>query len=142
MPYWRLFYHAVWSTKDRQPLIDPAWEKDLYGYLWGKTTALECISHAINGMTDHMHIVLSISPRLSVAAIIGQLKGASSHHIYEQYPDGAFAWQAEYSVFTISESALDKVVRYVNMQKQHHANGTLIEQLEAAPDYPPVSLGK
>ena len=33
MSYWRLFYHAVWSTQDRQPLIDPAWEKDLYGYL-------------------------------------------------------------------------------------------------------------
>jgi len=115
-------------------LIDPAWEKDLYDYLWGKTTALECIPHGINGMPDHMHIILSIPPRLSVATIIGQLKGASSHHINEKYLDGAFAWQAEYSVFTISESALDKVVGYVKMQKQHHANGTLIDRLEVAPD--------
>ncbi len=60
MSYWRLFYHTVWSTQDRQPLIDPAWDKELYGYLWGKATALECIPHAVNGMPDHMHIVLSI----------------------------------------------------------------------------------
>ena len=131
MSYWRLFYHAVWSTKDRQPLIDPAWEKDLYGYLWGKATALECIPHAINGMPDHLHMVLSIPPRLAVAATIGQLKGASSHHINEQYLQGVFAWQEEYSIFSISESALDKVVGYVNHQKQHHAKRTLIDRLEA-----------
>jgi putative transposase len=117
MPYWRLFYHVVWSTKDRQPLIDPAWEKDLYGYLWGKATALECIPHAINGMPDHMHVVLSIPPRLAIAEIVGQLKGASSHHNNAQYLDGAFAWQAEYSIFSISESVLEKTVAYINMQK-------------------------
>ena len=49
MPYWRLFYHIVWSTKNRLDLIDPAWEKDVYGYIWGKATALECIPHAIDG---------------------------------------------------------------------------------------------
>ena len=103
MPYWRLFYHAVWSTRDRQPLIDPAWEKDFYGYLWGKITFLECIPQAINGMPDHLHVVLSIPPRVAVASIIGQLKGASSHHINEQYLDGKFAWQGEYSIFSISE---------------------------------------
>jgi putative transposase len=134
MSYWRLFYHAVWSTKDRQPLIDSTWEKDLYGYLWGKATALECIPHAINGMPEHMHIVLSIPPRLTVAIIIGHLKGASSHRINEQFLAGKFAWQEEYSVFSISESALEKVVGYVNMQKQHHANRTLIDILEAIPD--------
>jgi REP element-mobilizing transposase RayT len=78
MPYWRLFYHIVWGTKNRLPLIESAWEKDLYGYIWGKATALECIPHAINGMSDHLHVVISIPPKLSVATLIGQLKGASS----------------------------------------------------------------
>ncbi len=134
MSYWRLFYHAVWSTQDRQPLIDPAWEKELYGYLWGKATALDCIPHAINGMPDHLHAVISIPPRLAVAAIIGQLKGASSHHINEEYLGGKFAWQGEYSIFSVSESALEKVVGYVNGQKRHHAERTLIDILEATPD--------
>jgi putative transposase len=130
MPYWRLFYHAVWSTKDRQPLIDPAWEQDLYGYLWGKATALGCIPHAINGMPDHQHIVISIPPRLAVASVIGQLKGAGSHYINEHYLKGEFTWQGEYSVFSVSESALDKVVGYVKAQKKHHAEKTLIDMLE------------
>jgi REP-associated tyrosine transposase len=134
MSYWRLFYHAVWSTKDRQPLIDPSWEKELYGYLWGKATALECIPHAINGMPDHLHISLSIPPRLAVAEVIGQLKGASSHHLNERHPGIGFAWQGEYSVFSLSESALNKVVRYVKAQKQHHSESTIIEILEKTPE--------
>ena len=134
MPYWRLFYHAIWSTKDRQPLIDPAWEKDLYGYLWGKATALECISHAIGGMPDHLHVVISIPPRLAIADILGQLKGASSHYANEKHLGGDFAWQGEYSVFSISESGLEKVISYVTAQKKHHADHTLMDILEATPD--------
>ena len=83
MPYWRLFYHIVWSTKYLLPLIEPAWEADLHGYMWGKATALECIPHAINGMPDHIHVVISIPPKLSIAKLIGQLKGASSHRVNE-----------------------------------------------------------
>lgn len=75
MPYWRLFYHAVWGTKNRLDLIDPAWENDLYGYIRGKATALECIPHAINGMSEHIHVVISIPPKLAVATVIGHLKG-------------------------------------------------------------------
>jgi len=134
MSYWRLFYHAVWSTQDRQPLIDPGWEKELYGYLWGKATALECIPHAINGMPDHLHIVVSIPPRLAVADIIGRLKGASSHHINERHPGFGFAWQGEYSVFSISESSLDKVVSYVKAQKRHHSERMIIDLFEKTPE--------
>lgn len=79
MPYWRLFYHVIWATKHRIQLIEPAWEYDLYGYIWGKSTALECIPHAIGGMYDHLHIAISIPPKLAVATVVGQLKGASSH---------------------------------------------------------------
>ena len=125
MPYWKLFYHAVWGTKNRLELIDPAWEKDLYGYIRGKATALECIPYVINGMPDHIHVVISIPPKLSVAILIGRLKGASSHHVNEEYAGGAFLWQAEYGVFSFSEKALSPIVDYVNNQKKHHANNTL-----------------
>lgn len=89
MPYWRLFYHVVWGTKNRLALIDPAWEKELHGYIRGKATALECIPHAIGGMPDHMHVVISIPPKLALATVIGQLKGASSHHVNQKYTGGS-----------------------------------------------------
>ncbi len=130
MSYWRLFYHVVWGTKNRLSLIDPAWEADLYGYIWGKATALECIPHAINGMPDHFHIAISIPPKLAIATLIGQLKGASSHHINEKYGEGLLVWQAEYGVLSFSEKSLPTIVSYVKNQKTHHAGNTLNAAME------------
>ena len=131
MPYWRLFYHIVWSTKYRLPLIEPAWEADLYGYMWGKATALECIPYAINGTPDHTHVVISIPPKLAVPTLIGRLKGSSSHRLNTMFVSNqAFAWQAEYSAFTFSEKALPSIVKYVENQKKHHAQRTLIDTME------------
>ena len=130
MPYWRLFYHITWGTKNRLALIESAWVSDLYGYLWGKATALECIPHTIDGMPDHIHVVISILPKVAVAELIGQLKGASSHQINENYADGSFAWQAEYGIVSFSEKALPIIVKYVRNQKEHHAQNTIKEALE------------
>ena len=130
MPYWRMFYHIVWGTKNREEFISPTWESDLYGYLWGKATALGCIPHAIGGMPDHVHVAISIPPKLAVAKTIGLLKGSSSHHINANYLNGVFAWQAEYGAFTFSERALPVIVAYVKNQKKHHAENTLNVQME------------
>jgi putative transposase len=131
MPYWKLFYHIVWSTKHRLPLIEPAWEDDLYGYMWGKATALQCIPHVINGTTDHTHVVISIPPKLCVATVIGQLKGASSHRANQLFVSNrAFAWQEEYGVFSFSEKSLSTIVEYVKNQKQHHADSSIKMSME------------
>ena len=134
MPYWRLFYHVLWTTKNRWPLIEPAWEADLHGYLCGKATALNCIPHAINGIEDHIHVALSIPPRLAVADVVGQLKGASSYHInHAILTEERFAWQAEYGVVSFAERFLPSVVAYVRNQKEHHSNETLWPLLEETP---------
>ena len=130
MPYWRLFYHIVWGTKNRLDLIDPAWEKDLYGYMWGKATALGCLPHAMGGMSDHSHVAISIPPKLCVATMIGQIKGASSHYINEKYAGRSFLWQAEYGVFSFSEKSLPVIVDYINKQKKHHADNSLSIDME------------
>lgn len=130
MPYWRLFYHIVWGTKNREDFISPRWESDLYGYIWGKATALECIPHAIGGLPDHVHVVISIPPKLAVAKMIGLLKGSSSHHINTNYLNGNFAWQAEYGLFSFSEKALQQIVAYVKNQKKHHAENSLNIKME------------
>jgi putative transposase len=130
MPYWRLLYHVVRGTKNRVPLIDRAWEQDLHGYLWGKATALGRIPHAIGGISNHIHIAISIPPKLAVATTIGRLKGASSHHVNEKYADGSFLWQAEYGVSSFSEKALPAIVDYIHNQKKHHEDKTFIEAME------------
>jgi len=131
MPYWRIFYHVVWSTKNREPLIKQIWENDLHGYLWGKSTALGCLPHAIIGVTDHVHVAISIPPIQPISRIIGQIKGSSSRHINRELnTTGVFAWQAGYGVLSISERSLPRVIQYINQQKIHHLESSTIESLE------------
>ena len=92
---------------------------------------MECIPHAINGMSDHIHVVISVPPKLSIATVIGQLKGASSHRVNEIFVShNSFAWQAEYSVFSVSEKVLPRIVEYVKNQKKHHSGNSLLDALE------------
>ncbi len=79
MPFWKLYYHLVWTTKDRQPIIDPKLESQLYPYLVDKAQSLGCHVDAINGMEDHIHVALSIPPKRSIAEAVQRLKDASSH---------------------------------------------------------------
>ena len=138
MPYWRLYYHLIWTTKNRHPLIASAWEADLYGYLWGKAAAMGCLPHAIGGVADHVHVVISIPPRLAVAQVVGRLKGASAHHVNHVLAERkSFQWQAGYGALTFGERALPRVVRYVQRQKVHHAAHTLWPFLEQAPEAAP-----
>ena len=131
MSYWRLFYHIVWATKNREPLLKAEWEQDLYGYLWGKATALGCLPHAINGMQDHIHLLISIPPKYSISRIVGHIKGSSSRYINSEHrPISKFEWQSGFGAISISESGFSTVVQYVLKQKQHHTNGTLKNILE------------
>ena len=131
MPYWRIFYHVVWSTKNREPLIRGIWENDLHRYMWGKSTALGCLPHAINGLADHVHLAISIPPVQPISRIIGFIKGSSSRYINRELETkGVFAWQASYGVMSTSERGLLRVIQYINQQKIHHLASSTIESLE------------
>jgi putative transposase len=126
MSTWRLYYHLIWPTRDHRPLIQPAWEKELYTYLGAKAQELGCVPHAINGISTHLHLVLSIPPSLAVSDVIGLLKAGSSRRINKAHPEAGFAWQGDSILFSISEAGLERIVGYVKAQKAHHAQGTLI----------------
>jgi len=132
MSYWQLFYHIVWSTKKRQPLITPQIEPLIYDFLRAKAISLGGVVFAINGMEEHVHVVTSIPPRIAVAKFVGQLKGVSSARINKirNIAEPRFAWQGEYGVFSFDHKRLPNVVAYVNKQKEHHAANNLIPMLE------------
>ena len=141
MPYWRLFYHIVFATKNREPLITPDIEDELHGYLTGKATALGAIVYAVNGIEDHVHIVASVPPKIALSDFIGQIKGAASHHI-NHLPGRAgllFDWQRGYGVLSFGQKQLDWVADYARDQKRHHREGTIVaalERVEAIDDGP------
>ena len=143
MPYWRLFYHLVWTTKKREPLLTPGVEQEIYGLLCAKAVGLGGTVFAIGGVEDHMHLVVSIPPSLAVAMFVGQVKGVASTKFNKAHPlENSFAWQEEYGAFSFDAKRLPPVVAYVERQKEHHALGTTIKVLEAwAEDMHPAPQG-
>jgi len=117
----KLWVHAIWSTKDRRPLIQPQIETKIYDYVRLQFSELECSVVAINGMSDHIHCLFLLNPKKSVAEIIKQIKGSSSHFINQKnLTIEKFTWQTGYAAFSVSESTLKKVFQYIQNQKSHH----------------------
>lgn len=137
MPYWRLHYHLVWATRERQPLIVGEHETVLRASLDRTLRDLGLVPHAVGLMPDHVHVALSIASRYSLAEVVRRLKGGSSHALNGMgrgTKDAAFAWQAEYGALSVGERALPDVIRYVEHQSEHHANRTTLGALERITD--------
>ena len=135
MAMWRLYYHLVWATKERQPLIHPQRETELYNYIIGKADTLNCIVHAIGGTENHIHLIVSIPPTQSIAELVKNIKGSSSHYLNQilQNPN-RFGWQEGYGVFSLGQTQLEQAVTYVINQKQHHLQNTVNSHLEQITD--------
>ena len=131
MTYWRLHYHIIWSTMDRQPILKPKLEKMFYGVIYGKAEELGLKIHAAGNVDDHVHIVGSIPPKLAVADCVRHLKGASAYAInHMEGSDGQFKWQAGYGALTVDERSLENVLEYAARQKEHHKERTIIDAYE------------
>lgn len=136
MPFWRCYYHVVWATKNRESLITPENEPIIISVIRNKSAQLECEVLAVNGGQDHVHVAVSIPPRLAVADWVGQVKGASSYEVNTRFPNTTprFAWQSGYSVLTFGTKDLAFVVDYIANQKEHHASDKLEPYLERVDD--------
>jgi REP element-mobilizing transposase RayT len=127
--YTNLLYHIVFGTKERQKLIDEAFQPDLYDYLGGTIRGLKGVSLEIGGVEDHVHILAKISPTIAVSDFLEKLKANSSK--WAKSLKRGFGWQGGYSAFTVSESQVDRVRQYIQNQKEHHRKITFEEELIA-----------
>jgi len=133
MPYWRLFYHFTWGTKQREPMILTDFESSLHNVIAAKASALGGVVHAVGGTENHVHLAVSVPPKISLSEFIGQVKGNSSHFVnHEIKPDFIFAWQSEYGVVSFGGKQLDRVVKYIKHQRQHHLDNSVLNLLERA----------
>jgi putative transposase len=137
MSFWRNYFHLVWTTKQRQLFIDEAIEPQIYAQMVNQSAGLECFVYAINGMADHVHLVLSIPPKHSVAEVVKQVKGSSSHFVNQIIRPAAFTfeWQRGYGCFSLGQSQLSRAITYVEQQKIHHAQYTTNVWLERSSEH-------
>ena len=130
-----MYAHFVWATKHREPLITPGIERNVYRCLANEVEALKCRVCALNGMPDHVHLVAALHPDVCASRLMKQIKGLSSAAINDMRDhQQRFRWQDGYYVRSVSLSHLKTVVDYVNNQKQHHADNTLLAKWEDTGD--------
>ncbi len=126
-----VYLHLVWTTWDRLPLIGAEHENALFDCLAQTATKHGCEVVAINGMADHVHLLLTLAPTQTVSTLVQQLKGASSHFMNHRFPDSpTFKWRGSYAAFSVSRWDINKVAGYIRRQKDHHTGETTIAQLE------------
>jgi len=131
MAFWKLYYHLVWATKNREHLIKPEIEGRLYGYLVNKAAELEVYIYAINSWYDHIHLVISIPPKHAVAYVVKRLKGASSYDLnHTGRLDYHFSWQRGYGALSLGERQRPQAEAYVVNQKEHHERQAVNAWLE------------
>ena len=129
-----VYLHLVWDTWDRTMWIEPAIERRIHRMIVSATRKLGCTVLAINGMPDHVHLLIKLKTTITIAEIVKRAKGTSSRLI-NQYDliDDHFQWGTGYGAFSVSRWDTDKIVNYIRRQKEHHQQGTYIEDLESVP---------
>ena len=115
------YVHIVFSTKYRQPLIQPPYEEELHAYIGGTCKALDCPVLSVGGYTDHIHILCMLSKKLALMTLVQKVKANSSKWIKTkaEYLEN-FYWQDGYGAFSVSPKQVDVVVKYIQNQHEHH----------------------
>ena len=127
--YSQLYFHIVFAVKKRAPLIDQSWKDDLYKYITGIISNKSQKLMIINGMPDHVHMLISTKPDCNVSDLVRDIKSNSTKWINETgLIKSKFSWQNGFGAFTVSQSQLNKVIRYIENQEQHHSSKSFKEE--------------
>ena len=121
MSYLSSYFHCVFSTNERRPLITPTLQERLWPHLGGIARQNEMTAIQLGGVADHVHLLLSLSSTLSLAKAMQLIKGGSSKWVHDTFPEHRlFGWQVKYGAFSVSVSQLDKTIQYIKSQEEHH----------------------
>jgi len=127
--YLSLYIHVVFSTKGRLAMILPDLQNRLWAYMGGIARENQMKALSIGGMQDHVHMLLSLPGTLPVAKAVQLIKGCSSKWVHDTFVDfRKFAWQEGYGAFSVNASLLEKTIRYIDRQPQHHKQKTFQEE--------------
>ncbi len=116
-----LHTHVIFSTKDRSPFLDDEIRSRVFAYMGGIGREMRATAAIVNGVSDHVHMLIQLPADVSLAECLRVVKTNSSRWVHETWPDRKkFAWQTGYAASSVSPSNVAVVTRYIEHQQEHH----------------------
>ena len=138
--YSQIYLHFIFSVKNREPVLKKEWRIDLFKYISGIIIHKNQKPLIINGVEDHIHLLVSIKPDLNIASFIRDIKSSSSKYINEKkLVQGKFFWQGGYAVFSHSNSQIGAIYKYILNQEIHHKKKSFKEEYREFLDFHKVN---
>jgi putative transposase len=125
----KIYLHIVFSTKNREPFLsDEQLGSELHAFMGGISKQLDCNPIRIGGTADHVHLLVVLARTVSVADLVKEVKRVSSVWLHEKEISG-FKWQAGYASFSVSQSNVEQVEKYISNQMEHHKKASFQDEL-------------
>ncbi len=126
----KVYLHAVFSTKNREPILADAWRDELFHVMGGSAKNLGCQSLIVGGVADHVHQLFILGRTITIADAVGKIKSTSSLWVNQTRGLPApFHWQAGYGAFSVSQSNVEAVREYIRTQPEHHEKQSFQDEL-------------
>jgi REP element-mobilizing transposase RayT len=129
MAYYSCYYHLIFCTKKRQLSLIKEVRPALFAVMGGKLKEMKSRSILINGVEDHVHLLLQIHPSVQVSLVVQKVKLAASVFLKDRLNGRFKGWQAGYAVLTFDKSRLNGLIHYVENQEAHHRKQSFIDEL-------------
>ena len=127
--YTQIYIHVIFAVKGRENIIPVQNKNELYKYITGIITNEKRKLIAINGMPDHIHLLIGLKPTITLSGLIRDVKANSSRFINEKkWVKGKFEWQQGFGAFSYSHSQLTTIINYIRRQEDHHKTKTFKEE--------------
>jgi len=127
--YSKIYLQLVFTVKGREKLLNKPWREKVFKYISGNIDLKNQKSFIVNGTSDHIHVLVSISPSMKISDLVRDIKNNSSRYINEQnFISQKFFWQEGYGVFSYSHSEINKIYQYIAKQEKHHKSASFQEE--------------
>jgi REP element-mobilizing transposase RayT len=121
MPFTKIWVHLIWSTKNREKLIDKELKQKLLQHIKENAKLKNIFIDTLNCVQDHIHLLISLGREQTISKIVMLIKGESSNWVNKnKLTKCKFEWQDEYIAVSVSESQVDRVREYIKNQEEHH----------------------
>ena len=127
--YSQIYIQTVFAVQNRNALIQPQWEEELYKYITGIVQNKGQKMLSINGTSNHIHFFIGMKPTCCLSDLVREIKKSSNVFIKEkQFTPFNFQWQEGFGSFSYSHSQLNDVIKYIANQKEHHKTRTFKDE--------------